>query len=179
MCSSHCTHTSPTHTHTPTVPSEMSCSHSGTRHSCVHHTARIPHPHTHAHTHRTQYDVVQPLRDEALKCSSQCTHTSPPHTHTHTHTHRTQHDVQPFQDDALKCSSHCTHTSPPHTHTHTVPSMMSCSHSGTTHSVFIRSRIVSSTALKLFSLGLRRMMTLNVSYTSSLPYIVPVMSCWY
>jgi len=35
-----------------------------------------------------------------------------------------------------------------------------------THSVFIKSRIVSSTALKLFSFGFRRRMMLNVSYMS-------------
>lgn len=44
--------------------------------------------------------------------------------------------------------------------------MRSCNQSGTTHSVFIRSRMVSRTALKLFSFGFLLMMTLKVSYTS-------------
>mmetsp|Transcript_23583 Transcript_23583/g.57788 ORF Transcript_23583/g.57788 Transcript_23583/m.57788 type:complete len:272 (-) Transcript_23583:2026-2841(-) len=47
------------------------------------------------------------------------------------------------------------------------PRKMSCSHSGTTQSLFIRSRMHSRIALKLFSLGLRRISMFNPSYTSS------------
>mmetsp|Transcript_39424 Transcript_39424/g.66210 ORF Transcript_39424/g.66210 Transcript_39424/m.66210 type:complete len:247 (+) Transcript_39424:1608-2348(+) len=49
------------------------------------------------------------------------------------------------------------------------PRKMSCSHSGMAHSSFIRSRMHSRIALKLFSFGLRLMRTLNVLYTSSWP----------
>jgi len=42
------------------------------------------------------------------------------------------------------------------------PRKRSCSQSGMTHFVFMRSRIVSRTALKLFSLGLRRRIMLKV-----------------
>mmetsp|Transcript_20883 Transcript_20883/g.53522 ORF Transcript_20883/g.53522 Transcript_20883/m.53522 type:complete len:238 (+) Transcript_20883:85-798(+) len=58
---------------------------------------------------------------------------------------------------------------------------MSCSHGGSDASgSFIRSRMLSSTALKLFSFGLRRMRRLKVLYTSSPPAMTCLLvSAWY
>mmetsp|Transcript_13354 Transcript_13354/g.25632 ORF Transcript_13354/g.25632 Transcript_13354/m.25632 type:complete len:222 (+) Transcript_13354:2556-3221(+) len=57
---------------------------------------------------------------------------------------------------------------------------MSCSHSGTAHCSFMRSRMHSRMALKLFSLGLRRITTFTVLYTSSAPVAtLALASSWY
>mmetsp|Transcript_26057 Transcript_26057/g.65485 ORF Transcript_26057/g.65485 Transcript_26057/m.65485 type:complete len:243 (-) Transcript_26057:595-1323(-) len=61
------------------------------------------------------------------------------------------------------------------------PRNTSCRKVGTTQSVFMRARMVCSTALKLFSLGLRRTTRLMAGYTSlpPLPSLFSVMSSWY
>mmetsp|Transcript_13930 Transcript_13930/g.46129 ORF Transcript_13930/g.46129 Transcript_13930/m.46129 type:complete len:214 (-) Transcript_13930:2286-2927(-) len=56
------------------------------------------------------------------------------------------------------------------------PKNTSCSHSGTTVSAFIRSRIHSKIDLKLFSLGRRRIKTFNEEYIASSPRST---SSWY
>uniref|UniRef100_A0A0A9CVZ0 Uncharacterized protein n=1 Tax=Arundo donax TaxID=35708 RepID=A0A0A9CVZ0_ARUDO len=57
---------------------------------------------------------------------------------------------------------------------------MLCNHSGTTHVSFIRSRIDSKIALKLFSFGFLLIRILNVPYTFSAPFsAVSVTSIWY